>query len=130
MSNRNSRLKIDHRSRQNASKSGNKMHRLILLLAVMFSASAIAGESLLPGSKDLGEPVPGVSKDLGEAMEKATNAVEKAAVLYGTCVSQYPSLKKCEQGPQGYWQCTGFRANRKESCASKPSASPERKHQD
>lgn len=112
-------------------KFGNKMNRFTPLFAVIFLTSAFAGEPLPGVSKDLGEagePVPGVSKDLGVAMERATMAVEKAAVLYGTCVSEYPSLKKCEEGPQGYWQCTGIRANHKESCANKPSTLPKREH--
>lgn len=86
------------------------MKRILVLCLTLMAAPAFAGE-----------PVRGVSKDLGEAMEKATAAVERAAQVHGTCVSEYPNIKKCEEGPQEYWQCTGIRANHKGSCANKPS---------
>ncbi|MGF6183435.1 hypothetical protein ABIB42_004490 [Massilia sp. UYP32] len=89
---------------------GGSMKKLLLLCVALAAGPALAGE-----------PVRAVSKDLGIAMDNARLAVEQAAVAHGTCVSEYPSIKKCEEGPQGYWQCTGIRANHKGSCASKPS---------
>lgn len=65
-----------------------------------------------------GKPVYGISKDLGEALEKAVEAVEKAAVVHGTCVSTYPSMDTCRE-VKGYWECHGIRANHGGSCGKK-----------
>lgn len=66
-----------------------------------------------------GEPVRAVSKDLGEAMDKTIVAVERAATVAGTCVSEYPKLESCNQ-VHGHWQCVAIRANHKGSCAQRP----------
>ena len=86
------------------------MKKVIVCLIVGFWASTV----------NAGTPVFGVSKDLGEALEKSVAAVEQAASVHGTCVSEYPSLDTCTES-KGYWQCQSIRANHKGSCANKPS---------
>lgn len=86
------------------------MRKFILLLATcVVSASAYAGKE-----------VRGVDKDLGAALDKTVAAVERAAAVHGTCVSEYPKLEKCNS-VHDHWQCVAIRANHKGSCASKPS---------
>lgn len=89
----------------------------MLRTVIAFSLAAAAGLAVA------GEPVYGVDKDLGAALDKSVAAVEKAAAVHGTCVSEYPSLKTCEASKKfdGYFECRAIRANHKGSCANKPS---------
>lgn len=74
-------------------------------LLLTFSTAAFAGT-----------PFAGTGATPEEAMDAATKAVEEAARKKGTCVSEYPDLKKCTQEPDGSWKCVGIRANKKGSC--------------
>lgn len=85
------------------------MRGMVFLLLSTMLTSALAGET-----------VRGVSKDLGTALEKAVVAVEKSAKEYRTCVGTYPSIKTCEEGPLGYWICTGIRQQHLSGCPPKP----------
>ncbi|MDA0697460.1 MAG: hypothetical protein O2793_13765 [Proteobacteria bacterium] len=85
--------------------------KYLLVLLVFISSNSFAGK-----------PVYAIDTDLGQALDKAVISVEKAAVVHGTCVSEYPSLESCEESIKfkGYFQCRGIRANHKGSCANKP----------
>ena len=86
------------------------MKKLVFVTTIaLFSVSVAAGT-----------PVYGVDKDLGVALEKSVSAVENAAKIHKTCVSEYPSLESCSEA-KGYWQRKAVRANHSGSCADKPS---------